>query len=292
MLDSVRAVGGHRADCRRPGGFTLIELLVVIAVIAIIAAILFPVFAKVRDKARQTQCLSNLKQLGFAFAAYQQDNDGLYPYWDYDSSSSSGSVTPNNATSLWINAIYPYVKSPQVYQCPNANDQRSLQATYLWGWIDPAKMATCGILPALMNVPVHYGYNEMISELDLCPDNNPCADNGVDRPSETFLVADSAQGLTNTLGGRPDRNNPSDPLHQYIITRVAYANAPLNCFADPIDCGAARTGPPSSFAAQISEYQAQVRHVTGSNVDFVDGHAKWMNSSLITYDLYGGDYPE
>lgn len=60
-------------------GFTLIELLVVIAIIAILAAILFPVFAQAREKARQTQCLSNLKQLGTAFAAYASDNDGRIP---------------------------------------------------------------------------------------------------------------------------------------------------------------------------------------------------------------------
>src|ERR1700760_4371273 len=63
----------------RPLGFTLIELLVVIAIIAILAAILFPVFAKVREKARQTSCLSNEKQLGLAFQQYTQDYDEKYP---------------------------------------------------------------------------------------------------------------------------------------------------------------------------------------------------------------------
>src|ERR1041385_5074124 len=60
-------------------GFTLIELLVVIAIIAILAAILFPVFAQVREKARQTTCSSNLKQIGTAFAMYVQDYDGRRP---------------------------------------------------------------------------------------------------------------------------------------------------------------------------------------------------------------------
>ena len=63
----------------RKSGFTLIELLVLIAIIAILAAILFPVFAKVREKARQISCLSNMKQLGLGFAQYTQDNDEAYP---------------------------------------------------------------------------------------------------------------------------------------------------------------------------------------------------------------------
>ena len=64
----------------RKRGFTLIELLVVIAIIAILAAILFPVFAKAREKARQTSCLSNLRQIGTAILSYAQDNDEQYPF--------------------------------------------------------------------------------------------------------------------------------------------------------------------------------------------------------------------
>jgi len=63
----------------RKSGFTLIELLVVIAIIAILAAILFPVFATARDKARQTACISNLKQIGIAFVQYTQDYDEMVP---------------------------------------------------------------------------------------------------------------------------------------------------------------------------------------------------------------------
>ncbi|MCW3060774.1 MAG: prepilin-type N-terminal cleavage/methylation domain, partial [Capsulimonas sp.] len=65
---------------KRNDGFTLIELLVVIAIIAILAAILFPVFAKAREKARQTTCASNLRQLGLAMLQYVQDNDETFPF--------------------------------------------------------------------------------------------------------------------------------------------------------------------------------------------------------------------
>src|SRR2546426_8289250 len=71
----------RRRDRPQPSGFTLIELLVVIAIIAILAAILFPVFAQAREKARQSTCLSNQKQLGTAMSMYIQDYDERFPNW-------------------------------------------------------------------------------------------------------------------------------------------------------------------------------------------------------------------
>lgn len=93
-------------------GFTLIELLVVIAIIAILAAILFPVFAKVREKARQTSCLSNEKQLGLGITQYVQDYDETYMTADT-------SLSPNGGGHGWASRIYPYVKSTGVYACPD-----------------------------------------------------------------------------------------------------------------------------------------------------------------------------
>lgn len=100
-------------------GFTLIELLVVIAIIAILAAILFPVFAKAREKARQTSCLSNLKQLDLAFLQYAQDYDERMPagigYW-------TPYVIPpaaDRGDNPWYRNIYPYVKNGQIFRCPS-----------------------------------------------------------------------------------------------------------------------------------------------------------------------------
>jgi len=92
-------------------GFTLIELLVVIAIIAILAAILFPVFAKVREKARSTSCLSNEKQLGLGFMQYTQDNDESFMPAD--------NATVGMNGHGWGSRVYPYVKSAKVYQCPD-----------------------------------------------------------------------------------------------------------------------------------------------------------------------------
>ena len=91
--------------------FTLIELLVVIAIISVLAAVLFPVFATAREKARQTSCASNMKQLGMAFLQYEQDFDELNPagYPTYTSWHGEG----------WAFCLYPYVKSMPAFACPD-----------------------------------------------------------------------------------------------------------------------------------------------------------------------------
>src|SRR5713101_3403580 len=89
-------------------GFTLIELLVVIAIIAILAAILFPVFAQAREKARTTTCLSNLKQLGTAVTMYMQDYDGAYPLAWYGKPQYGFDVV-----------LFPYIHNYAVFECPS-----------------------------------------------------------------------------------------------------------------------------------------------------------------------------
>ncbi len=92
-------------------GFTLIELLVVIAIIAILAAILFPVFAQAREKARQTNCLSNMKNIGTAIILYIDDNHETYPQ-------AYGAATQYEVC-FWTGKIFPYVKDWKMYYCPS-----------------------------------------------------------------------------------------------------------------------------------------------------------------------------
>jgi prepilin-type N-terminal cleavage/methylation domain-containing protein len=145
----------HR--CKR-SGFTLIELLVVIAILAILAALLFPVFAETRDRARQAACLSNLKQIGTATMMYAQDYDDTYPRgpaviiaaagdplgfvvpgpaagWDTILGYNGSPRLVNLADDSMATRLRPYVQSLEVYLCPNtprADDPHLGRTSYFW----------------------------------------------------------------------------------------------------------------------------------------------------------------
>ena len=99
--------------------FTLIELLVVIAIIAILAAILFPIFAQAREKARQTACISNQKQIGLGLTQYVQDFDEAFPFNWSGAAFNISRLNPTPTSYKWMDAIYPYTKNEQVFTCPS-----------------------------------------------------------------------------------------------------------------------------------------------------------------------------
>lgn len=136
---------------RMSKGFTLIELLIVIAIICIIAAILFPVFASARDKARQSSCLSNMKQIGLAMLAYADDNDEVYPRSDTwvpgvracplpgEPGTAKGTYCQEINHYKWWYWLYPYTKTSQVFFCPSrmpdrndGRDSANIDAYLVW----------------------------------------------------------------------------------------------------------------------------------------------------------------
>jgi prepilin-type N-terminal cleavage/methylation domain-containing protein/prepilin-type processing-associated H-X9-DG protein len=137
--------------------FTLIELLVVIAIIAILAAILFPVFSRAREKARQTACASNLKQMGLSLCMYVDDHDGVYPRsrtaWGQD----------------WAVAFEPYARNRQLFRCPS---ESRVGAWSSW--------------------QLGYGINEGVLGTRPPPDFGPPANEAeLDHPAETVSVGES-----------------------------------------------------------------------------------------------------
>jgi len=192
----------------RRRGFTLIELLVVIAIIAILAAILFPVFAQARDKARQTMCLSNLKQIGTASMLYVQDYDEtLYPV-SYLYTNGAGQLCMrawynhyNYSTQVFDpreGLLQPYMKNVQIQDCPTAKH------------LDGGGTLTNSLLA--------YGLNE-----NLHPSSGPATLAAMAAPADTVLMADAANlsgTASNFYPSRfPSLRRPSNPFRPNVHGR-------------------------------------------------------------------------
>jgi prepilin-type N-terminal cleavage/methylation domain-containing protein/prepilin-type processing-associated H-X9-DG protein len=179
----------------KKSGFTLIELLVVIAIIAILAAILFPVFSRAREKARQTACLSNMKQIGMALAMYVQDWDETFPF--LGCFGCGGGPDANNPLCTPQAKIYPYVKNTGVYDCPSADMYKLVVVANGcaradpsgWGWPFP---------PEFLGTSIDIGWNDQMYACKLA---------AMPTPAETAVFADASMAFT--CGG----------------TRVVYANS-------------------------------------------------------------------
>jgi len=248
-----------------PGGFTLIELLVVIAIIAILAAILFPVFAQAREKARSAACLSNMKQLGNALAMYSQDYDECMP--THENSCSAGKN--GQFTGLeWFEQLMPYVKDTGVFACPSAS------VTSVW-------KASC--YPGLhggQNFRCNYGFHTGIAHspfVGIWWGQNWRA--GLYRiatipaPADTAVIGDSFVTPWITSA---DQNYG-------ISIYCALANWPAGTSFDGVQCGC----PPAITDLPLA-LKKWTRHQGGSNIVFADGHAKWYNAMQIRSRCRGG----
>jgi len=181
---------------RKPSGFTLIELLVVIAIIAILAAILFPVFARAREKARQAACQSNLKQITTAYLMYAQDYDETMPPWTVDACNSQGTGSNFWFKNLYYWIVNPYIKSgvestsatggdlKDVWACPTSKGSlSSFSTSYAYSYIALGGSSMCtGAGLAAGYAPFDgpkYAYPASLADLG--------------RPAETIVISDGAQ---------------------------------------------------------------------------------------------------
>jgi prepilin-type N-terminal cleavage/methylation domain-containing protein len=283
----------------KKSGFTLIELLVVIAIIAILAAILFPVFAQAREKARQITCISNEKQIALAVLMYNQDYDGTYPLGQY--------VIPNLTAAnqvgiYWITLVQPYIKS---------GDENNLDGmAYTWGtsgvwqcpdFPDPAQGSSYGTSLIMMPIVDYPGEGAP---------GNPlvCIESKIPSPDQTVLLAEL--GVNDGIGAY----NSFDPEEDYWTTTIGSpAGSHFDDYGNGWDPNAG-TGSGAfqncdATAAQIAAgnytyagcgMMPRYRHVSNTitNIAYSDGHAapqqlgqmNWYYNIYIP-GLYEADYP-
>jgi len=247
-------------------GFTLIELLVVIAIIAILAAVLFPVFAKAREKARQTSCINNCKQLGLAFMQYVQDNDEKFP-------------SSINYGSDWAFNIYPYVKSAGVYKCPDDGLSRA------------AAITAAGENPANAQ-PVSYCWNSYVGLTGLWTggavsawsQKTPGAKFSLLKaPSTTVLLYEGDSAVTSS--GQPGAANnwfePSLGIAHNVFSTSSYANH--GSYQTPIATSRHDQGSKATLNPNGNNAGNFASFTTGKNVYVMcDGHVKFLDWTQVS----------
>jgi len=238
---------------RKKSGFTLIELLVVIAIIAILAAILFPVFAKVREKARQTSCLSNEKQIGLSFAQYYQDYDEKWPI----------GVTTATATPVsgfgWAGTVSQYIKATGLLKCPDDN--------------------TSIVAGTPTEYPVSYGYNSNIAGQ---------SDAAFTAPSSTVAMFEVQGATSNVTSGYTLANTTGDGATAVgaaspTFTNSSFADNGLNVTGQTAVIFATSQMGGTATPANVGGFgNANGLHTGGSNFLLADGHAKWFRGAAVS----------
>ena len=248
---------------RRMRGFTLIELLVVIAIIAILAAILFPVFASAREKARQTACLSNMRQLGLGLLQYVQDHDETGPL--------SSDLGGNEEFYVVTAQLQPYMKSFGICKCPDSpypeGTAQYLAAENPWtNYMSPPDdpclglpHSTAGAAKFYNDVypPTDYQYNQSLKQYA----NTGCTTKS---GATTHVLLYNIPGMTSEAKA-------------VFMTDLPNMNFQWPFYNPPSWGSPAPSGPDG-------------RHVNGSNCAFMDGHAHWFPGTVLNpQSLFGAN---
>jgi prepilin-type N-terminal cleavage/methylation domain-containing protein/prepilin-type processing-associated H-X9-DG protein len=226
---------------QRVAAFTLIELLVVIAIITILAAILFPVFARARENARRAGCQSNLKQIALGIFQYTQDYDEKLPVLMVNDSPSP------TAPFGWADALQPYLKSTQIFQCPSEK-----HAT---------PVGTAAPFIGLPN-PEARGYTDYFMNNEAFQNDGRGLGRSIAQfsyPAQTVLLGDTGYGA----GG-------VETSARYSINGRTESNGGSHC---------ATTETAGTLA--VIYYYDDSRHLEGTNFAFIDGHVKWQKDGAM-----------
>lgn len=278
-------------------GFTLIELLIVIAIIALLAAILFPVFARVRENARKAACQSNLKQLALGFQQYVADYDNRFPHaWD------TNPQVPNNPPYIvatvgsddpviWPAKIFPYVKDKGIYNCPSVTKA----------------LTSCTVAPFYSGTTLGWKSTDTV-----IASAAPLANNGYTGASQTpygynvyylgggqFMGRLSCQHVVRpsaadcyTCGTGALESQLQQPSTMALLIDNNYQNRGAGTTPAFFDILMGWDGGGDLWCeTDGTTYEpydtVDLRHNGGVNVAFVDGHVKWLKKETATYKPSG-----
>lgn len=254
---------------QKRNAFTLIELLVVIAIIAILAAILFPVFAQAREKARQTSCLSNMRQLGTALLAYTIDYDEYMPV----AFPKIAPVNGGNSTDMpWDMQVQPYIKNVQIFTCPSDSQGRAASSAVPWfdGSYKTKRLsrsyAYVGRVATKQWINTGKSPNTRDSNTGMSDwGKSPTIISAITSPAETLAVTEiwsPNQGtLSDSMVGGSWGSFFTDCDTSKLAGRTFPSTAPIDNFPGPC-------------ASTFTTRKPMLGHTNQCNYIFCDGHAK------------------